>query len=46
MPFNGMKLQSYRVQVWDFSNGEIPDIADCKYYKISACNDECFFLLI
>lgn len=29
MPFNSaLEVQSYRVQAWDFSNGDIPDITD------------------
>ncbi|KAG7209033.1 hypothetical protein KM043_015197 [Ampulex compressa] len=28
MSFNAFEMQSYRVQAWDFSNGEIPDITD------------------
>lgn len=31
MTVNGFEIQSYRVQAWDFSTGEIPDITDCKY---------------
>ncbi|KAK2579509.1 hypothetical protein KPH14_010815 [Odynerus spinipes] len=30
MSVNGIEIQSYRVQAWDFSNGEIPDITDSK----------------
>ncbi|XP_015600345.1 uncharacterized protein LOC107270141 isoform X2 [Cephus cinctus] len=26
--FNGLEIQSHRVQAWDFSQGEIPDITD------------------
>lgn len=31
MSFNPtLEIQSYRVQAWDFSSGDIPDITDCK----------------
>lgn len=31
VPFNPtLEVQSYRVQAWDFSNGDIPDITDRK----------------
>lgn len=33
MTVNGFEIQSYRVQAWDFSTGEIPDITDCKYHR-------------
>lgn len=26
--FNTLEMQSYRVQAWDFTNGDIPDITD------------------
>jgi len=30
IPFNpALEIQTYRVQAWDFSNGDIPDITDC-----------------
>lgn len=29
--FNTLEMQSYRVQAWDFSNGDIPDITDRKF---------------
>lgn len=25
-------ISGYRVQAWDFSKGEIPDITNCKYH--------------
>lgn len=28
MSFNALEIQSYRVQAWDFSNAEIPDVTD------------------
>lgn len=29
--FNTLEIQSYRVQAWDFSKGDIPDITDRKW---------------
>lgn len=29
--FNTLEMQSYRVQAWDFSNGDIPDITDREF---------------
>lgn len=28
-PFNAFEVKSHRVQAWDFSNGETPDIYNC-----------------
>ncbi|KAM0734884.1 Activating molecule in BECN1-regulated autophagy protein 1 [Formica fusca] len=46
MPFNSaLEVQSYRVQAWDFSNGDIPDITDPdKNVVVRECrihNDAC-----
>lgn len=29
--FNGLEVQSHRVQAWDFTDGDIPDITDREY---------------
>lgn len=32
--FSGISVRNYRIQAWDFSKGEIPDIKNCKYYRL------------
>lgn len=32
MPYIGMDFPTYRVQAWDFSDAEIPDVTDRKSF--------------